>query len=152
MTCPVIHNSTCSQMMRCFKNLHWSCENVVLLCELLKSLHVWVWERMLGWRIKNSRSMSSAVQLSEYESSFDRAAFSCLWSAIYQVCVFTRAWPGREDWDAHSEGVYMCVSVNPCVQGEKGRQTDRCACSLSAWSEAMVWKKPWSIIIDDSPL
>lgn len=127
MTCLVVHNSTCSQMMRFFKNLHWSCENVVLLFYCVgfwnPCTSVWERERILGRRIKNSKSMSSAVRLSEYESLFDRAAFSCLWSAIYQVCVFTRAWPGREDWDAHSEGVYMCVSVHLCVQGEKGRQT-----------------------------
>lgn len=105
----------------------------------------------LSSSVKNSKSMSSVVWLSEYKCLCDRAVFSWLWSAIYQVCEFT-VHSRADKVGIHSVCVYMCLHAFVCA-GEKEEQTDSCIFSLSAWSDTMVvWleEAQWSILIDDS--
>ncbi len=67
--------------------------------------------------------MSSGVWLSERKCWCDRAVFSWLWSAIYQVCVF----------GVHGQDDKMCVCVCVCriCVCRRERETDRQVCIQS---------------------
>lgn len=103
---------------------------IPVLPGVLKSLHLCVSGNVsLSSRIKNGKSMSRGVWLSEYKCSCDRAVFSHLWSAIYQVCVLPvhsqpenvvcAGWGGGPETDR--QVCTQCVSLIRCDGSLFGR-------------------------------
>lgn len=99
----------------------------------------------LSSSVKNSKSMSRVVWLSEYKCLCDRAVVRRLWSAIYQVCdvaVHSRA----DKVELHSTAcVTRClrVCVYVCVQErETDRQVYIQAVCLIRHDGSLVGKKP----------